>query len=659
MAIKTISETAFASPSQRRRFLAEAEVIARIHHPHIIPIHAVGEHAGSPVLLARIRRGREPGATPGERPLDGPPGRRAGGGAGAGGPGRPPAPGSSIATSSRATSCSAADGTPKVADFGLAKLLGDDSAHTITGEILGTPSYMAPEQAEGRSREVGPAVDIYALGAILYQALTGRPPFLGASAMETLRLVVSTEVVPPRRQRPDVPRDLETIALKCLEKEPGRRYADAAALADDLRRYLDGRPIAARPVGAAERAWVWCRRRPAVAALTAAVALAVVAGTATVIAVQARANAELRAANRRVEQRYELAVEAIKTFHTGVSEDFLLEQEEFKELRDRLLKSASDFYAKLSDLLGEERDVGSRRALARSNYELADLTRQVGRSEDALAAHRAVLAAREALAADPGADAVATVDVGRSLTAVAGLLGATGQDGRGAGGLPPVGVAAGRPGGCRSGSPGRAGLLPVAARRASSFTKRARPPRRWPPTSWRGPTRRRWPPPEPPTTPAATWRKRSTASAGCWRRRAGQRRRKPSTARPWRSRRSWPTTTPRSPYSAAAWRSHNNFGLLLARTQRPAEAEARVPRGPGDPQGAGQRPPRRHRVPQRPGAEPQQPRHLAVGDGQGGRGGGRVPRRRWRSARSWPTITPPSPYSAAAWRTATSTSATC
>ena len=108
---------------------------------------------------------------------------------------------------------------------------------------------MAPEQAEGHSRDVGPAADIYALGAILYQALTGRPPFLGASAIETLKLVATTDVVPPRRQRPDVPRDLETICLKCLEKEPGRRYADAAALAEDLRRFLDGRPIAARPVG--------------------------------------------------------------------------------------------------------------------------------------------------------------------------------------------------------------------------------------------------------------------------------------------------------------------------------------------------------------------------------------------------------------------------
>ena len=141
------------------------------------------------------------------------------------------------------------------------------------------------------------------------------------------------------------------------------------------------------------------------AALSAAVVLALVGGTAAVIAVQARANAELRAANRRVEQRFELAVEAIKTFHTGVSEDFLLKQDQFKALRDRLLRSAADFYGKLGALLGREPDAASRRALAASNFELAELTGKVGRKEDALAAHRSVLAAREALAAEPGAGA--------------------------------------------------------------------------------------------------------------------------------------------------------------------------------------------------------------------------------------------------------------
>ena len=145
-----------------------------------------------------------------------------------------------------------AEGVPKIGDFGVAKLMDSDSASTLSGETLGTPSYMAPEQAEGRSRAVGPAADVYASGAILYQALTGKPPFLGHSAIETVKLVVSADVVSPRRLRPDVPRNIETICLKCLEKSPEKRYATAHELALDLRRFRDGEPVRR---GAAVR---WC-----------------------------------------------------------------------------------------------------------------------------------------------------------------------------------------------------------------------------------------------------------------------------------------------------------------------------------------------------------------------------------------------------------------
>ena len=222
VAIKTVSETAFTAPAQLRRFLAEAEVIARLRHPNIIPIYAVGEEQGRPYFSLELAEG----GNLAERLAKGPITSRQAA--------------ELVETLARAVQAAhaagiihrdlkpsnvllASDGTPKIGDFGLAKLLGDDSARTLSGEVLGTPSYMAPEQAEGRSRDVGPAADIYALGAILYQALTGRPPFLGASAIETMKLVVSTEAVPPRRQRPDVPRDLETITLKCLEKDPRRR----------------------------------------------------------------------------------------------------------------------------------------------------------------------------------------------------------------------------------------------------------------------------------------------------------------------------------------------------------------------------------------------------------------------------------------------------
>ncbi len=188
---------------------------------------------------------------------------------------------------------------PKLSDFGMAKLIDQESSDSRSGAVLGTPGYMAPEQAEGRRKQVGRAADVYALGVILYEMLVGHSPFQGESDLDTLRRVVADEAIRPRRLRPKLPRDLETICLKCLEKDPRRRYASAQALADDLRRFLAGEPILARPTPVWERAGKWAWRRPAHAALAACLTLAALGAWGGILwhdAALQRSNQQLRGA---------------------------------------------------------------------------------------------------------------------------------------------------------------------------------------------------------------------------------------------------------------------------------------------------------------------------------------------------------------------------
>ncbi len=267
---------AHASDEEVARFVTEAEAIAHLAHPSIIQIRHIGETDGLPFLELEYVTG---GSL--DQALDGTP--------------WPPVRAAllaeqvalAIAEAHRerivhrdlkpSNILLAADGTPKVGDFGLAKMLDNKTALTGTESVMGSPSYMAPEQAQGRAKEAGTAVDLYSLGAILYELLTGRPPFRGATALETLEQVTSTEPVPPSRLVPGLPHDVETICLKCLQKEPGKRYETAEALGDDLRRFLEGRPIVARRISGAERAWRWCRRNRFVAGMTAIAATAVLA----------------------------------------------------------------------------------------------------------------------------------------------------------------------------------------------------------------------------------------------------------------------------------------------------------------------------------------------------------------------------------------------
>lgn len=355
----------------RQRFQAEAESAAKVAHPGIVAVYEIGSHAGRPYFALEFCPGGSLADKLAGTPL----------------PLRIAA--ELMETVARAVQAAhaagvvhrdlkphnvlfAVNGSPKVTDFGLAKPVESNSHLTTDGAILGTPSYMAPEQARGDSKLVGPAADIYALGAVLYECLTGRPPFRSATLMETLAQVISADPVAPRRLVPGLPKDLETICLKNLAKEPGKRYPTAAAMADDLRRYLDDRPIQAHPVSLSERAWKTLRRRPEIGVITGVVlgCLGVVFGVLASsnarltqernAAVTARTDAETAKEQadtargqsdqqrRKADARLVAAVDAIEQMIGHTTSDAWTAHPGLQDERRKLLEEAVRFYEGLA-----------------------------------------------------------------------------------------------------------------------------------------------------------------------------------------------------------------------------------------------------------------------------------------------------------------------
>jgi tetratricopeptide (TPR) repeat protein len=401
VALKMIRAGVLASQDELRRFRNEAEAVALLDHPSIVAIHEVGEHDGQQYFSMKL----VPGGNLGGHLADYNDNFRA-------------AARIVLAVAEAVHHAHTRGilhrdlkpanvliddlGHPHVTDFGLARKLERDRDITASGALIGTPSYMSPEQASGRPGSISTATDVHGLGAILYALLTGKAPFAGNGLADTLAMVRTQPPEAPRRANPRVPRDLEVICLKCLEKNPRRRYASADALAEDLQRWLAGKPIAARPVGALERSWMWCRRHPAPAALGAALGLAVLAGSivSTWFWLHAERNLRLEQQARRLAQkRFDLSVEAIRTFHTGVSEDVLLKEPKMKALRDRLLVSALEFYKLLQDTLVDDPDPKAQAALADSYQLVGEITASVGSFADAQRAFRRALDIRERLLA--------------------------------------------------------------------------------------------------------------------------------------------------------------------------------------------------------------------------------------------------------------------
>jgi serine/threonine-protein kinase len=434
VALKMVLAGAHASAHQLSRFHIEAEAVARLQHPNIVQIYEVSEQDGLPFFSLEFVDGG-----PLDRKLGGKP--------------QPPREAAQLcATLARAMHFAhehgilhrdlkpanvlmTEDGIPKITDFGLAKRLEeDDSSQTKSGTILGTPSYMAPEQALGNIRELSPRSDIYSLGAMLYEFITGKPPFQGPTPMDTVIKVTREEVIAPSRLQPSVPPDLETICVKCLQKEPANRYASCFELADDLNRFIIGEPILARPVGSIERAVRWCKRNPKWAGMwgTIAALLVFVAGGSLYAAINIQAQKERADENARIakiseehakkneEKAKEFGNSAGQAYATLIVEvqDQLKDKPAFQDLKQKILLPAIKGLQALIARMDDNKDPSNLRNLAEAHLRMGNLYREVGQIDQAYKQFQETHDLRENIARVNPKDDSARMEVANSWRAL-------------------------------------------------------------------------------------------------------------------------------------------------------------------------------------------------------------------------------------------------
>ena len=410
VALKMVLNSGHAGKEAMVRFKIEAEAVAALQHPNIVQLYEVGEADGCPFFSLEFVEGESLAKKIENTPQ--------------------PAQDAALLVQRLAEAMSMAhqrgiihrdlkpanilltkDGVPKITDFGLAKRFEDKGeGQTRTGAIMGTPSYMAPEQAQGRTKHSGPAADIYSLGAILYDMLTGRPPFRGSTLLETLQQVQSLEPVPPIRLQPSLPNDLQTICLKALQKDPVKRYRTAGELAEDLRRFQGGEPILARPTPWYERGWKWARRRPALASLIGVSVVGIV-GLLTLGALweessrraaedreqlarqheleQIEATKKEEVLRKKAEKNFKRAKLAVDQMLSEVGQDRLRYIPQMETVRRDLLKKAKTFYDEFMKEQSTDPDIRLESALAQQR--VADILEKLGDSASALKAYAAAL----------------------------------------------------------------------------------------------------------------------------------------------------------------------------------------------------------------------------------------------------------------------------